>query len=71
MFLPRESQGWGSLVGCSPWGHKELDMTELLNWTELTELKYIYLCFVFISTYMKYIILSLHFTHASVYLELK
>ena len=23
--------GQGSLVGCSPWGHKELDMTERLN----------------------------------------
>ena len=27
--------GQGSLVCCSPWGHKELDMTEKLNWTEL------------------------------------
>ena len=24
----------GSLACCSSWGHKELDMTELLNWTE-------------------------------------
>ena len=24
----------GSLVCCSPWGHKESDMTEWLNWTE-------------------------------------
>ena len=24
--------GQGSLVCCSPWGHKELDMTEQLNW---------------------------------------
>ena len=23
--------GQGSLVYCSPWGHKELDMTEQLN----------------------------------------
>ena len=22
---------------CSPWGHKELDMTEQLNWTEITD----------------------------------
>ena len=28
VFLPRESQGWGSLVGCRLWGHKESDMTE-------------------------------------------
>ena len=25
----------GSLACCSPWGHKESDMTEWLNWTEL------------------------------------
>ena len=28
-FLPGESQGWGSLVGCPLWGHTELDMTEV------------------------------------------
>ena len=28
VFLPRESQGWGSLVGCRLWGRTELDMTE-------------------------------------------
>ena len=28
VFLPGESQGWESLVGCSPWGHKESDRTE-------------------------------------------
>ena len=27
--------GQGSLVRCSPWGHKELGMTEQLNWTDL------------------------------------
>ena len=26
--------GQGSLAWCSPWGHKESDMTERLNWTE-------------------------------------
>ena len=26
--------GQGSLVFCSPWGHKESDTTEWLNWTE-------------------------------------
>ena len=25
------ADGQGSLVCCSPWGHKELDMTERLN----------------------------------------
>ena len=28
-----DSEGQGSLVCCSPWGCKELDMTEQLNWT--------------------------------------
>ena len=28
VFLPGESHGWRSLVGCSPWGHTESDMTE-------------------------------------------
>ena len=27
--------GQGGLACCSPWGHKELDITEQLNWTEL------------------------------------
>ena len=30
-LLPGKSHGWRSLVGCSPWGHEELDMTELLH----------------------------------------
>ena len=28
LFLPGESQGRGSLVGCHLWGHTESDMTE-------------------------------------------
>ena len=28
VFLPGESQGRGSLVGCSLWGHTESDSTE-------------------------------------------
>ena len=28
VFLPEESHGQRSLAGCSPWGRKELDMTE-------------------------------------------
>ena len=30
-LLPGKSHGWRSLVGCSPWGHEELDMTEGLH----------------------------------------
>ena len=26
-----DGEGWGSLAYCSPWGHKESDMTERLN----------------------------------------
>ena len=29
-FMPGESHGHWSLVGDSPWGHKELDMAELI-----------------------------------------
>ena len=29
VFLPGESQGRGSLVGCGLWGHTELDTTEV------------------------------------------
>ena len=29
MFLPGESQGWRSLVGCHLWGRTESDMTEV------------------------------------------
>ena len=31
MFLPGESLGRGSLVGCRLWGHTESDMTERLS----------------------------------------
>ena len=31
IFLPGEFHGQGSLVGCSPWGHKELNATEWLS----------------------------------------
>ena len=32
---PGIGDGQGSLACCSPWGHKESDTTERLNWTEL------------------------------------
>ena len=32
---PRVGDGQGGLVCWSPWGHKELDTTELLNWTDV------------------------------------
>ena len=38
MWVWVNSRSWwwtGSLACCNSWGHKELDMTEWLNWTEL------------------------------------
>ena len=31
VLLPGKSHGWRSLVGCSPWGREESDMTEWLH----------------------------------------
>jgi len=31
---PRVGDGQGGLACCSPWGHKELDTTKRLNWTD-------------------------------------
>ena len=31
VLLPGKSHGWRILVGCSPWGRKELDTTEWLH----------------------------------------
>ena len=33
--VPGVGDGQGSLLCCSPWGHKESDMTEQLNWSDL------------------------------------
>ena len=33
VFLPGESQGWRSLVGCSPWGREELDILSDFTFT--------------------------------------
>ena len=34
-WTPGVGDGQGGLVCCNSWGHKELDTTEQLNWTEL------------------------------------
>ena len=34
VFLPRESNGQRSMVGYSPWGHKELDTIEVTENTK-------------------------------------
>ena len=38
VVLPGKSHGQSSLVGYSPWGHKESDTTERLHFTSLQEL---------------------------------
>ena len=38
-FLPGESHGQRSLAGYSPWGHKELDMTEATWRTHINKQK--------------------------------
>ena len=35
-----DSEAQGSLPCCSPWGHKELDMTDQLSTTHLTQYRY-------------------------------
>ena len=39
---PGVGDGQGSLACCSPWGRKESDMTEQLNWTEHDKSSYIH-----------------------------
>ena len=36
VLLPGKSHGWRSLVGCSPWGREESDMTEQLHFQLFT-----------------------------------
>ena len=38
VFLPGESQGWGSLVGCPLWGHTESDTTEVTQQQQFPDL---------------------------------
>ena len=39
-WTPGVGDGQGGLACCDSWGRKELDTTEWLNWTELTELTF-------------------------------
>ena len=49
-WTPGVGDGHGGLVCCSPWGHKQSDTTERLNWTELNRWRsyllsiYLYRC---------------------------
>ena len=48
LLLPGEFHGQRSLLGCSPWGHKELDMTE---WLTLSLQFHIYLQTLILKVY--------------------
>ena len=53
VFLPRESQGWGSLVGCHLWGRTESDATEA-TWQQQQQHTYIH-WFVFFLDFFPHI----------------
>ena len=38
VFLPGETQGWQSMVGCHLWGHTESDATEA-TWQQLVKIR--------------------------------
>ena len=42
VFLPGKVHGQRSLVGYSPWGHKESDMTEGLHFTDNRRIQYVF-----------------------------
>ena len=43
VWTPGVGDGQGGLVCCRSWAHKELDMTEQLNWTEVVEYSFRFL----------------------------
>ena len=49
-WTPGVGDGQGGLACCYSWGRKESDMTERLNWTELTNM-FIHLKNIFLSIY--------------------
>ena len=55
VFLPRKSHGWWNLVGYSPWGCKESDMTERLHF-----LSFFLFFFFFIYLFIFYFIFKLY-----------
>ena len=47
---PGVGDGQGSLACCNPWGHKQLETTEWLNWIELMES--LHSCTVLVNKYL-------------------
>ena len=60
-WSPGVGDGQGGLACCSPWGHKESDTTELLNWTELN-------CFPTVPYKYSFLVLLRFFTWRYIFL---
>ena len=62
--------GQGSLTCCSPWGHKDSDRTEQLNWTtfgKTSNLPYIYIyIYIYIELYLYHLYIIISVTHKNV-----
>ena len=58
---PGNGEGQGSLACCSPWGRKEPDSTEQLNWTELNIPLYICYHIFFINSFLDVHLGCFHF----------
>ena len=54
VFLPGKSHGQRSLVGYTPWGSKELDMTEWLHFITLNTLCWKLLIFILFSLFSEF-----------------
>ena len=59
-FLPGESQGWGSLVGCRLWGHTELDTTEVTQHSIYHSILALFLVFKGISILSSVVAVSIY-----------
>ena len=57
VFLPGESQGRGSLVGCRLWGHTESDTTEVTQQQQQQNL-FLSVAFVKSDFFFKYLVWS-------------
>ena len=65
VFLPGESQGWESLMGCRLWGRTESDMTEA---SQQQQQQYIFKSTIFCSPKNTVKILEIQATHKRKYL---
>ena len=63
--------GQGSLAFCSPWGYKEMDITERLNWTKMINLllyKYWMSVYIYICVYIYYVYVYIYTYDSQIYI---